>query len=148
MTSDATTSRRGVFTLAALSALLMPASTALGEDVGPRVALGRVTFALSCAVCHGPSGEGDGALASALSVPAPDLTRLARRNGGPFPRERVRAIIQGGPARAEHGGQMPAWGLVFLKDFEAGGAAPPRDASALVQRRIDDLVVYLQSIQQ
>lgn len=129
-------------------ALLSGPGPATGEEHVPRAAFGRATFELSCVVCHGARGRGDGAMAGALAVPAPDLTRLARRNGGPFPRERVRAIIEGGPARAEHGGQMPAWGLLFLKDFEAGPAGVPMDRRALVQRRIEDLVIYLESIQE
>lgn len=128
-------------------ALLSGSGPAAGEGHIPRAAMGRATFELSCVVCHGPQGRGDGAIAGALAVPAPDLTQLARRNGGPFPRERVRAIIEGGPTRTEHGGQMPAWGLIFLKDFEAGPAGVPMDRRALVQRRIDDLVIYLESIQ-
>lgn len=127
--------------------LLGGSGAATGEEHVPRAAMGRATFELSCVVCHGPQGRGDGAMASALAVPAPDLTQLARRNGGPFPRERVRAIIEGGPARTEHGGQMPAWGLIFLKDFEAHTAGGAVDRRALVQRRIDDLVTYLESIQ-
>ena len=37
---------------------------------------GQITYRLSCAVCHGASGRGDGELASSLAVPAPDLTSL------------------------------------------------------------------------
>jgi mono/diheme cytochrome c family protein len=141
------TLQRLVYAAAMTLPFLLAGGAAKAQDEpAPRAAFGRLTYQLSCAVCHGPSGHGDGQLAGALVVPAPDLTRLARRNGGPFPRERVRAIIEGGSMQAEHGGQMPAWGLIFLKDFASEG--PPRDARSIVRQRIEDLVVYLESIQE
>ena len=117
------------------------------EDLERRARFGQITFELSCAVCHGGEARGDGPMADRLAVPAPDLTLLARRNGGTFPTERATAIITGGQAVATHGGQMPAWGLIFLKDFEEFDRDAPRDDQALVRRRISDLVAYLQSIQ-
>lgn len=116
------------------------------ETTAMRATLGRITFELNCVVCHGADAKGEGPIRTRLSVPAPDLTLLTRRNGGTFPTERVTEIINGGAAVSSHGGQMPAWGLIFLKDFEeyASGA---QDNQALVRRRIGDLVAYLQTIQ-
>jgi mono/diheme cytochrome c family protein len=132
----------------ALAVLLIASTSAAAQQQGsPQATFGRLTYQLSCAICHGSSGHGDGEMAGALTVPAPDLTQLARRNGGPFPRDRVRAVIEGGSERTEHGGQMPAWGLIFLKDFETVPGAV-RDAGALVRQRIDSLVVYLEAIQE
>ncbi|MHB1102866.1 MAG: GyrI-like domain-containing protein [Devosia sp.] len=118
------------------------------EASAARAVFGQITFELSCAVCHGLDAKGDGPMATQLTVPAPDLTLLGKRNGGPFPTKRVTEIINGGQAVSTHGGQMPAWGLIFLKDFEGFNRDSPRDDQALVRRRIDDLVVYLQSIQE
>lgn len=116
------------------------ASAAAQEPTG-REGLGHLTYRLSCAVCHGAGGSG-GAMIGGLAVVPPDLTQLSARNGGTFPTERVRRLIEGGSGVAEHGGQMPAWGLIFLK-----GLAGTRDPEAGVQQRISDLLAYLRSIQ-
>ena len=42
-----------------------------------------------CAVCHGKGGMGDGPAASALKNALPDLTGLAAKNDGKFPRQEV-----------------------------------------------------------
>ncbi len=123
--------------------LLTPA---MADDASRQVTFGAVTYALSCAVCHGESGEGDGAMADELAVPAADLTGIARRNGGVFPADRVAEVIRGGSAVTTHGGQMPAWGLIFLKDPAGSDGGLPGGA-AMAERRIADLVAFLQSIQ-
>src|SRR5690242_18510605 len=51
------------------------------------VAYGRLTYSVYCASCHGKSGRGDGPVAGDLKVAPPDLTRLAARNAGLFPRD-------------------------------------------------------------
>ena len=112
-----------------------------------RATFGRLTFELYCAVCHRADARGEGPLSTHLSVPAPDLTQLAKRNGGTFPTKRVTEIINGGQAVSDHGGQMPAWGLIFLEDFEEVTRDSPGDSQELVRRRIGDVVAYLQSIQ-
>jgi len=118
------------------------------EPSTTRATFGRITFELSCTVCHGADAKGEGPASAQLTVPAPDLTQLSVRNGGTFPTERVTEIIYGGQAVATHGGQMPAWGLIFLRDFEEFNRDTPLDDQALVRRRIGDLVAYLQSIQE
>jgi mono/diheme cytochrome c family protein len=72
-------------------------------------------FKAYCAVCHGKDGKGGGPMARSLKVAPPDLTRIAARNGGPFPMERVQKIISGEqPVSAGHGTtQMPVWGPIF-----------------------------------
>ena len=109
-------------TVLAVAAMVFAGGAGAEDATPPRAALGRITFALSCAVCHGQTATGEGAMSSDLAVPAPDLTLLSVRNGGTFPAERVTEIIFGGAAVTVHGGQMPAWGLLFLKDFEAPDA--------------------------
>ena len=93
-----------------------------------------------CAACHGPGGKGDGPVAPALKETVPDLTVLARRSGGTFPRERVRRIIEGDETMAPHGTrEMPVWGPVFHQiesDQDLGNV------------RIDNLLRYLESLQQ
>src|SRR5690349_14499782 len=52
-------------------------------------------FRSSCSACHGEDGRGAGAKDFGLSIEPPDLTTLTSRNGGVFPRERLRRIIDG-----------------------------------------------------
>lgn len=41
-------------------------------------------FRAYCASCHGADAKGSGPAASALKAKVPNLTLLAKRNGGPF----------------------------------------------------------------
>jgi mono/diheme cytochrome c family protein len=45
-------------------------------------ASGKEMFTSYCAVCHGPSGKGDGPAANALTKKPADLTQLTAKNGG------------------------------------------------------------------
>ena len=80
----------------------------------------------------------DGPVASTLRTHRPDLTTLARRNGGAFPRDRVRGFIEGtGRPLAAHGTtEMPVWGPMF-RASEAPPApswSPPVTEDAIVLR--------------
>lgn len=102
---------------------------------------GRDLFAFYCATCHGRDGTGNGPVANALKVPPPDLTLLARRSGGAFPRQRVESFVTNdGDARTtSHGtAEMPVWGPVFR-------GLDPSDTLAKI--RIANVVTYLESIQ-
>ena len=94
-----------------------------------------------CASCHGVDARGDGPVAHTLRNIPPDLTKLALRNGGVFPRVRIEAIIEGhsDPPLAVHGTrEMPVWGPIF-RGLDASDAAN--------RTRIGNLVDYLQSLQ-
>ena len=54
-------------------------------------------------------------MAKALTTAAPDLTRIAARNGGKFPLARIQKIISGeDPVPGGHGTRdMPVWGPIF-----------------------------------
>ncbi len=103
---------------------------------------GALLYRAHCSVCHGVEGRGDGRLAGELQKPPSDLTRLRREGDGEFPADRVRRLIDGRQELAGHApGEMPVWGLTFLehgRTDDQGGAA---------EAMIDDLVVYLRSIQ-
>jgi mono/diheme cytochrome c family protein len=98
-----------------------------------------------CAVCHGTSGMGDGPAAPALKKRMPDLTGLAVRNDGVFPRDRVEDLITGRSRVIEHGTiDMPIWGDAFE------GVRPdwkPFRRKALARQRIHNLTEYLATIQ-
>jgi mono/diheme cytochrome c family protein len=120
---------------------------ARAQDRARDATFGRMTFAGSCAICHAIDARGSGAMTPNLVVPPPDLTGLSRQNGGTFPEDYVREVITSGAGVTTHGGQMPAWGLIFLQDFDKLTIETQRDDSALVRRRIDELIAYLRSIQ-
>ena len=96
-----------------------------------------------CAACHGAQAQGDGPVAATLSVLVPDLTRLAERNDGRFPADRVRDTIDGRSVVIAHGTRyMPVWGYEFW--VEEGADVVAEDEARIM---IDRLVDYLQSIQ-
>jgi mono/diheme cytochrome c family protein len=96
-------------------------------------------FRAYCASCHGKDGKGNGPAAPALKATVPDLTLIAKRNGGKFPQERVRRIVMGEGMIASHGSrEMPVWGPIFHQvesDVDLGYV------------RVDNLLKYLRSIQ-
>jgi mono/diheme cytochrome c family protein len=106
-----------------------------------RSLVGSDLFEFYCASCHGRDGKGNGPVASALKVPPPDLTLLARRNGGAFPDERVKTFVTNNRdvLTSAHGtSDMPVWGPVF-RALES--------SDARVKVRIANIVAYLKSIQ-
>jgi mono/diheme cytochrome c family protein len=77
---------------------------------------GADTYASYCAVCHGKSGKGDGPAAPALKAPLSDLTTIAQRHNGAFPRKDVEETITGVHRPVAHGTvDMPMWGPAFHK---------------------------------
>ena len=99
---------------------------------------GAQLFRTHCASCHGENATGTGPISAQLRTAVPDLTTFSARNGGMFPAERVRQMIEGrGPAA--HGDRsMPVWGDVFRRQTDADAAAA---------MRIDSIVTFLRSIQ-
>ncbi len=132
--------------VAAALGLVWVAGAARGAGSGPiySATVGQVTYATYCANCHGKDGRGAGEIAPTLKVKPTDLTRLAKENGGVFPAERMREVVDGRADVAAHGGrEMPVWGDTFVwpeKD------TPKRREE--VQHRIGELVAYLESIQE
>ncbi len=91
-----------------------------------------------CAVCHGEEGRGDGPMSRMLKTPPPNLTRLARNNGGHFPFLRVLAMIDGRNTVEVHGNrEMPVWGQLLTKEYDQ-----------FVARAIElELLLHLNSLQ-
>ncbi len=115
------------------------------DDGGPQwlVDAGRADFVRHCASCHGLDARGQGPSAAALRTPPADLTRIAQRFGGTFPRGLAKQWIDGRFSVAAHGTrEMPIWG-VRLGD----GYAPGEFGQSLIRGRIDNLISYLESLQ-
>lgn len=99
---------------------------------------GKIEYQSKCATCHGYDGKGNGPFASQIKTVPPDLTLLAKRNGGVFPQSSVAAKIDGRKDVEAHGPRdMPIWGYRYPPGEEAGR-----------KTRLDALVDYLQRIQE
>ena len=102
---------------------------------------GKEMFQSYCAVCHGKDAKGDGPAASALKVPPPNLTELAKKNGGKFPSAHVASVIRGQADPASHGSKdMPVWGPLF--------SSISKGQEGQVQQRVANLVNYIETLQQ
>lgn len=110
-------------------------------DPDPAVAAGETLYTDHCAKCHGEAGAGEGQLAAWLDKPPPDLTVLARRNGGTFPFDEVLKTIDGTEEREGHApSDMPVWGEVLqLADREA--------TVEEVAEKLRALTLYVRSLQ-
>jgi mono/diheme cytochrome c family protein len=103
-------------------------------------ASGPEMYTTYCAVCHGIDGKGRGPAADALKVPPPDLTMLAKKNGGTYPSDHVRNAIEGYLRLAAHGSkEMPVWGSLFWQMSQGH--------SSEVQLRVTNLNRYIESLQ-
>ena len=65
--------------------------------------IGKQEYVISCAVCHGDKGKGDGPLVGWLKKPAADLTKIQKDNMGVFPFDRIYEVIDGREAVGAHG---------------------------------------------
>jgi mono/diheme cytochrome c family protein len=98
---------------------------------------GKDLYLRFCASCHGTTGRGDGPVASSFNVEVPDLTLIARRAGGEYPRERIERIIDGRHVIAAHGTRtMPVWGEDLGK-LEIGNPDAERATRVIIQRLAD-----------
>ena len=114
-----------------------------GSGASPSGPSGAALFQKHCASCHGAQAHGDGPSAHTLDIPVPDLTRIAARNGGEFPSEKVYRIIDGQWEIPAHGTRpMPLWGYEFFGD-EGDDEAGHREAG----KKIESLVAYLAALQ-
>ena len=123
--------------------LVAPALARADEASQERKLRGHELYSESCASCHGEKGRGDGPRAAETRVPTLDLTLIAARRDGVFPKPEVTGIIDGRRSIRAHGPSgMPVWGKEFLPDVSGGGPA-----EVVVRDRIQLLVEYLESIQ-
>lgn len=126
-----------------LSALLMPAQEPVKIRKVPAqstpASSGTRMFGEYCASCHGLDGKGGGPAAAALKVAPPDLTLLARENGGKYPDLVVLNTIQDGTGSAHGSKDMPVWGPIFHSLSPNGNPA--------VQQRITNLTTYIETLQ-
>lgn len=130
---------RFVLILAVLSAVTL-AGCDRETEISPRAA-----FMADCSGCHGPTGEGSRALGLALDPPAPDLTGLAARNGGVFPRDYVMSTIDGLSRGAHFSSAMPEFGAGDMGDTTI--IENPDGTGTPVPARLLALAEYVESLQ-
>ncbi|MCP4205423.1 MAG: cytochrome c [Shimia sp.] len=118
---------------------------ACAEAEMPEAPEGAALFAENCAMCHGPSGRGDGTLAAELLPKTTDLTTISRRAGGAFPVAAVLSEIDGYHRDPVDGADMPEFGVLLEGDLvpiDVGdGVFTP------TPRPLAALLAYLESIQ-
>lgn len=122
--------------------LCLPLVAACVPDEGPT---GAEDFGAFCAGCHGTGGTGDGALAGELDHRPADLTGLAARNDGEFPRLRVMAKIWGYTGGRDGEAVMPNFGPLLdspLVPYDAGDGIESPTPLRLIQ-----LAEYVQTLQ-
>jgi mono/diheme cytochrome c family protein len=108
-------------------------------DTVTKIPSGAELYREHCAVCHGSDLRGGSPAPSPYRTP-PDLTTLARRQGGIFPDAYVSDVLKTGAMLPAHGpAEMPVWGTAF----SAGERLDP----AQVKVRIDELVNFIRSQQ-
>lgn len=101
----------GVLILAC--ALFLPARGALAADA----AKGRQVYDTYCALCHGPTGKGDGPGAAALEPKPRDLSSAELMQGKTD--ENLVNVITNGGAAAGLSAAMPPWnGVISAEDIQ------------------------------
>lgn len=126
-----------------VTACFLPALTAQEpEEALPNSMMtvdGRELYESYCASCHGIDARGNGPVAASLRIAPPDLTRIAQRNAGFFPTQKIEQIIAGEEGAGSHGSrQMPIWGPVFsVVEWDMD----------FVEIRLRNLADYLESLQ-
>ena len=137
-------SRLGLYCLATLACAASAVSRAGGlEDLSNYT--GAELYQEHCASCHGEGGRGDGPVSLSLKVEVPDLTRIGARQGGVFPVDRIRSVIDGRTPVPAHGTRsMPIWGWAFRASSTGGDPQAEYRTQALIGLLVD----YLHSLQQ
>lgn len=119
-------------------------ATIAAEKVDP----GKSEYEVSCAVCHGMTGKGDGPYKSALTKTPTDLSQLAKKNGGIYPFNRVYEIIDGRVDVSAHGTrEMPVWGKRYTARAADYYVDVPYDPEVYVRGRVLALTEYVYRLQ-
>lgn len=120
-----------------LSSLLLVASVSEARAAEYVAMSGKELYVRFCASCHGVTGTGDGPVAGSFKVEVPDLTLVAKRAKGLYPRDRIEKIIDGRYIVAAHGSRtMPVWGDDFGR-LEIGNPDAERSTRLIIQRLAD-----------
>lgn len=130
------------FAVLLASACAEPHEPALVGDAD-MIATGRIAYLTFCLNCHGDSGLGDGPLMDLIAIDPGDITQLSAAHEGVYPAAFVAEVIRGTDQEiAGHvSREMPVWYTVWSEQFEG----PNKEAT--IERQIQELVAYLETIQ-
>ena len=131
-------------TLSALALALLATATCAQTaktDVGKR------EFEAKCANCHGATGKGQGPFVEFLKKSPPDLTTLAKSNGGILPMDRLYQSIRGNTLAAHGSRDMPIWGREYNIEAANYYIDTPYDGEAYVRARVLALLEYINRLQ-
>ncbi|MEO1261542.1 MAG: cytochrome c [Bacteroidota bacterium] len=122
--------------------LLLAISCSDTANQNEAVAEGNELFQSYCVICHGKYADGRGNMADRLNTPPMDLTTIAKRRGGNFPKEVIFNIIAGKDNVPGHsvGTDMPAWWDTLKKSEDISNDKE-------VRQKIEHIVAYLKEIQ-
>lgn len=109
--------------------------------------LGKREFNANCAVCHGTDAKGNGPVVDMLRKRPPDLTQLARQNGGVFPIARLYEVIDGQNVPSHGTRDMPIWGVDYKVKAAEYHMDVPYDPEAYTRARILALLEYINRLQ-
>ena len=130
-----------ILLLLGVLATLGPGAKARAADVENP---GKAMYQKYCGACHGPTGKGDGIVATFLRPKPTDLTQLAKQNHGEFPSQRTIEQIDGRTAVRAHGDpEMPVWGDVLSERM-----ADTLERRVMVRGTTAVITEYLRSIQE
>ncbi|HJV75989.1 MAG TPA: c-type cytochrome [Noviherbaspirillum sp.] len=121
--------------------------SAFAQPKPDRADFGKREFESNCASCHGVNGKGNGPITDLLKKSPPDLTTLAKNNGGVFPMERLYKVIEGGDVSAHGTRDMPVWGRDYRIQAAEYYMDAPYDPEAYVRARILALLEYINRLQ-
>ncbi|MGA8055406.1 MAG: c-type cytochrome [Burkholderiales bacterium] len=120
----------------------------LGVAAQQKMDLGQREWNNNCAACHGKAGKGDGPYAGLVDTAIPDVTMLAKRNGGVFPFAMVYEVIDGTKELKAHGPRdMPIWGADYKIKAAEYFIDVPYDPDVFVRSRILALTEYVYRLQ-
>ncbi len=85
---------------------------------------GKQAYLEDCSLCHGTGGKGDGPLERDLAKAPADLTTLAARYDGVYPRDYVMSTIDGLHRQASFSADMPEFGAGDMGEIVMIGSTP------------------------
>lgn len=132
------------FTLSTAALILLATSTFAQTA---KTDLGKREYDAKCANCHGASGKGQGPFVEFLKKSPPDLTTLAKNNGGILPMDRLYQSIRGNTLAAHGSRDMPIWGREYNVEAANYYIDTPYDSEAYVRARVLALLEYINRLQ-